>query len=300
MIRRFVLIGLFAATAVLASPHTAASQDALVWARELYAAAAYEDALTMLDRVSAADADSDERRVVEQYRAFCLLALGRTAEADRAIEAVVAAAPFYRPADSDVSPRVRSAFSNVRRRMLPAVAQQRYAEAKAAFDRKQFEPAADLFAKVIELLEDADLEPVANQAPLSDLRTLAHGFRDLSVQSVVPPPAPLPPPPPEAAAPPPVVVAHRVYAQGEANVVPPTIVRQAMPAFPGRSMPRGQGVVEVLIDENGAVEAAVMRTPVTTKYDKLVLAAAQTWRYQPATVDGVPVKFRKEIAIAFK
>jgi hypothetical protein len=28
-----------------------------------------------------------------------------------------------------------------------------------------------------------------------------------------------------------------------------------------------------------------------------VLAASKTWRYRPATADGVPVKFRKRIQI---
>jgi TonB family protein len=35
----------------------------------------------------------------------------------------------------------------------------------------------------------------------------------------------------------------------------------------------------------------------TPVYDQAVLAAARTWRYEPATVDGVPVKFRKRVQI---
>jgi len=48
---------------------------------------------------------------------------------------VVTAEPTYLPTDSDASPRVRSAFTTVRRRMLPAIIQQQYGQAKAAFDR---------------------------------------------------------------------------------------------------------------------------------------------------------------------
>ena len=32
-------------------------------------------------------------------------------------------------------------------------------------------------------------------------------------------------------------------------------------------------------------------------YDPLLMAAARGWKYQPATVNGVPVKFRKLVQI---
>src|SRR5204862_7482730 len=114
---------------------SALAQDPLVAARDLYRAAEYEDALGRLDSLRRSAHSGDDSRFIEEYRAFCLLALGRTAEAERAMEAVVTAAPSFRPSDAEESPRVRSAFRDVRRRMLPAIIQQKYAEAKAAFDR---------------------------------------------------------------------------------------------------------------------------------------------------------------------
>src|ERR1041384_7386306 len=101
-----------------------ADQDSLAAVRELYASAAYEDALNALSRLPP-DRPAEEARTIEQYRAFCLLALGRNGEAERAIEAVVASAPNFRPSESDVAPRVRAAFGDVRRRMLPAIIQQK-------------------------------------------------------------------------------------------------------------------------------------------------------------------------------
>ena len=97
----------------------AGEQDALTAARDLYASAAYEDALAVLNRVPESGRPPDETRAISQYRVFCLLALGRTSEAERAIEALVARDPTYRPAANDVSPRVRAAFTDVRRRVLP-------------------------------------------------------------------------------------------------------------------------------------------------------------------------------------
>src|SRR5205823_6818760 len=130
------LAGCFVAMLVLTT--TVATQETLTTARDLYSSAAYEDALAVLNRLRSSDHTADDGRSIEQYRAFCLLALGRADEAERAIEAVVAAQPLYQPSASDVSPRLRTAFSEVRRRMLPGIVQEKYAQAKTAFDRKDF------------------------------------------------------------------------------------------------------------------------------------------------------------------
>ena len=191
---------------VMLSARVADAQDPLAAARDLYAAAAYEDALARLDGLRSSNHRAEEGLIIDQYRAYCLLALGRTGEAERAIEAVVTAAPSYRPSDGDLSPRIRSAFHDVRRRMLPDIILHRFEEAKAAFDRK--DPAVpDGFKQVLELLGDADVGPAANQPPLSNVRTLAVAFLDLStaaaalpaVVAALPQPALPPPPPPEVA-----------------------------------------------------------------------------------------------------
>ena len=59
-------------------------KDPLGAARDLYASARYDEALAVLDDLHpAADTPVTERRSIEQYRSLCLLALGRTAEAQR-------------------------------------------------------------------------------------------------------------------------------------------------------------------------------------------------------------------------
>ena len=206
----------------------------------------------------------DERRTIDQYRAFCLLALGRAAEADSAIEAVVTAEPSFHPSDAEVSPRVRTAFSDVRRRMLPTIIQQKYAQAKAAFDRKEFAAAADGFSQVLGLMTEPDIASAAKQPPLSDLRTLAVGFHDLSASAAAPPP---PPPPPLPAPSPPqqiqptatpipqlaaIPAVPRIYDANDTKVVPPTIVRQVVPPFSSRAVPSGQGMVEVIVQRAGS------------------------------------------------
>ena len=83
----------FAAVLLLMPVQIVASQDSLATARDLYASAAYEDALAVLNRLRTSSS-SEDGRSIEQYRAFCLLALGRSDEAERAIEAVVVSQPL--------------------------------------------------------------------------------------------------------------------------------------------------------------------------------------------------------------
>jgi TonB family protein len=287
------------AAVVLMTTPIVAGQDSLAAARDLYASAAYEDALALLSRLPESNRPADETRSIEQYRAFCLLALGRTAEAEHSIEAVVAGEPTYRPA-TDLSPRVRAAFTDVRKRVLPAIIQQKYADAKARYDRKEFAAAATAFGQVIDVMNDPDLGAAAGQSPLSDLRTLANGFKDLATTAAAPPPAPAPPTPAPVAAPPPPPPPPHVYSPNESTVIPPATLKQELPSYPGTVPFARQGIIEIIVDENGAVETAVMRQSVTNAYDALALAAARTWRYRPATLNGVPVKYRKSVQVTIK
>lgn len=281
------------------APAYAGAQDSdLSAARDLYASAAYDDALAVLNRLRSSDHPATQSRAIEQYRAFCLLALGRAADAEQAIEAVVAAEPSFQPGEGDVSPRIRLAFTSVRRRMLPSIIQQRYAAAKAAFDRKEFAAAADGFTQVLGALLDPDVAAEAKQPPLSDLRTLAGGFQELAAKAAAPPPPPVVPA--AAPAPPPPPAAPRIFTGGETGVVPPAVVSQNLPPFPGQVIIPRSGKLEVVIDESGGVESAIMTASVTQAYDMMVLAATKTWRYRPATLNGTPVKFRKTVQITVK
>ena len=284
-----VLVGVLTASPLYA-------QDPLSAARDLYASAQYDEALSVLDRLSEGVPAKDQRQSIDLYRSLCLLAVGRRADADRAIEAIIARDPLYRP-DADLPPRTRTAFSEVKKRVLPSVVQQRYDEAKGTFERGEFETAAAAFKRVLEALDDPDISAAASQPPLSDLRTLATGFHNLSVKSIPPPPPP--PPPPAAPAPEPRVhLPPRIYTGEEAGVRAPVTVTQELPRYPGVVPFSGiKGVIEVVIDEKGTVESATMVMAVGSSYDKLVLAAVNKWQYQPATLNGVPVKFRKRVQI---
>ncbi len=296
------VFGVAAALLLMTAPMNAADQESIAAARDLYASAAYEDALALLNKLPESGRPAEEARAIEQYRAFCLLALGRTAEAEHAIENVLAAEPMYRPA-GDLSPRVRSAFSDVRRRVLPSIIQQKYTQAKAAFDRKEFAAAAAGFTQVLEAMADPDVAAAVNQPPLSDLRTLAVGFKDLATTAAAPPPPPpLPAAPPQQAAvePPPAPTPPRIYTAADSAVIPPVPLRQELPPYPGQVVLPRQGMLEVVVDETGMVESAIMRAGVSNSYDGLAVGAARNWRYRPAMLNGVPVKYRKTVQVTIK
>ena len=279
----------------------------LASARAQYTSAEYESALVTLNQMRASGLVTEDVPTVEQYRALCLLALGRSTEAEDAMAAAVAAVPSFSPSGSDVSPKVKSTFVEVRRRVLPTIVQQRYTEAKTAFDRKDFVAAGDGFAQVLRVLDDPDLSSIASQPPLADMRTLAHGFKDLSASAALAIAAPSSAPPAAgagtaASTEPPAAAATvasplRIYTIADSQIVAPVVVRQILPPFPRKPLFVAQGVVEVVIGENGDVESAVIRQSIDPTYDRIAVAASHSWRYKPATRDGVPVKFRKLVQV---
>lgn len=278
-----------------AAVRPASAQTSLAGARELYLTAAYDEALAGLDSLQPHNRPVEEQRTIGLYRVLCLVALGRSAEADAALEGLVTQHPLYRAEDETLSPRIRSAFTQTRQRLVPALIQRQYADGRAAFDRRDYAMAVQTFTWVLTALQDPELGPAAAVPPLSDLRTLAAGFQDLAREALAPPP---PPAPVVAAAPPaPARDYRRLYSPADAEVVPPVAVRQALPSFPGRLFTPAAGLLEIVIDATGSVESATMTDPVNAQYDKLAIAAARRWEYEPARLDGVPVRFVKRVQI---
>src|SRR5215510_2003793 len=129
--RRLILPFLLAASMTHVAFGQTPARDPLGAARDLYASARYDEALAVLnDLRPAQDPAASDLKSIEQYRSLCLLALGRGSEAETAIAAVVTADPSYLPGDAEASPRVRAAFSDVRKRMLPGIVSSVYADAK--------------------------------------------------------------------------------------------------------------------------------------------------------------------------
>ena len=174
------------------------AQQDLAAAKELYTAAKYEEALGVLDSLKDAKPIAPDVALgIEQYRAMCLLALNRKADAEQAIEAVADLDPFYQPAEDDAAPWVRAAFRETRRKVLPAALQRLYGRAKEAYNRKEMSNAVVAFTRVMKILEDPDL--ALDKGAKDDLKMVAQGFMDLAQAAAsAPPPAAQPPAAPPA------------------------------------------------------------------------------------------------------
>jgi TonB family protein len=311
--RRWLAAWLVCLTLGLAGAH-AQSGSSIQDAKALYDSASFDEALTVLDRLARTQPEADVADV-QRYRALCLLALNRTADAQTAIEIVLSRDPLYKLSEGDAPPRMRAAFSEVRRRLLPKVTEQLYTSAKLSFDRKEYALASTQFSDLLRFLD----EPDARELPsLQEFRTLATGFRDLSVAAQ---PTVVKAEPPSAAAAPPSVSAAGAPAAGPPPasasasaspapevpaggvLVPPVIVRQQMPLWLAMTqfLPRGgRGKVRIIVDEKGSVEEARVVESVHTVYDALLLSAARTWKYEPATLDGKPVRYVKLIEVVLR
>jgi tetratricopeptide (TPR) repeat protein len=289
---------------VFAAPAHAQS-DSLEPVRQLYASASYEEALSRLSALEQAEAAPPEH--LEQYRALCLLGLGRADEAKRSLERLIVSKPSYTIPDADVSPRLVTMFRDIRKRVLPGAAKELYTLAKASFDSKQYGLATTRFAELMAILGDAEL--TASAPELGDLKVLAQGFQQLAegqaaaeakdradalarartVAAETP------------AAAPPRPAAPVIYVDTDLGVTPPADIERRMPAWNPPTQLAGsaqfRGVLEIVVNERGLVDSAIIRDSVAPFYDNVLLEAAMHWKFRPATRNGQPVKFRKFIEI---
>ena len=285
----FTALALLAATVPAAA---AASGDAIELAKAKYAAAEYEEALSTLTGVAG---EAGERVEVEQYRAFCLIALGRTAEAERAIAALVEADPRYIPSPSVASPKVLAMVAEMRRKELPAVARRLFDEGRSAFKEKQFARAEQQFGILLQVLDD---EAMRGRPEAEDLRPLAEGFVTLIAAASAPPAAPAPA---TASAETPVATAGRVSPD---VFVEPVAVSQEVPAWVPPTAIAGSrgylGSIRVRIGADGRVKSAVIERATFPSYDARLVAASRNWVYKPATRNGQPVESERVIPVQLR
>jgi hypothetical protein len=267
--------------------HAQGSGDPMAAVKDRYAAAAYEEAIGMLDQLKPADSDVGLRVEIEKYRALCFLAVGRKADAERAVERLVGLNPSPAATQLDAAPWVRTAFAEVRRRVLPDVVSRKYEDAKAAVLARSYTDAGTQLKQVLALLDDPDLAST-EEGWRNDLRTLTRGYLDLVQQAVTPVPRVEAPPPPGPLT-------------GAGPTVPPVAVREEIPPWPAelRSIRAGQeGVIQLVVDEKGAVASAVIVRSIHPVYDQILLQAARAnWQYKPATKGGTPISYTKLLKV---
>jgi len=62
---------------------------------------------------------------------------------------------------------------------------------------------------------------------------------------------------------------------------------------------QGDVIVEVTIDEQGNVTATKILQSLRNEIDEKVIATLKTWRFRPATVDGVAISSRQDVHFHF-
>jgi hypothetical protein len=280
-----------------------AAQDSATMIRELFEAAAYEDALAEIDRLPWVNPRSTDPRATEllTYRALCLLALARTEAAEEAVEDLFGKDPLYRP-NAQASPRWVEAVDHVRSKVAPALVRSRYAVAKRHFDQQEFALAVDDFEILLTFLDNPALGSSVVQS-LSEVRTLSQGFLDLSRSAIAMKVKAVPVA--VASGTPPVVLAgwigqfmrFTVYTSADTGVSEPVIVRQDLPPWLTKVRGHFEGELHVVISEFGNVESVVLREPIHPLYNRTLLDAAKNWQYEPAMKNGARVKFRETLKV---
>lgn len=289
--------------------------DDLGVVRGHYATAAYEEALAHIGALEPARVTPE----LEQLRALCLLALGRSDEGQQSFERLVRQAPLYLIPEADIAPRMYTVFRDVRRRVLPLIVRDLYNQGKSSFDAKQYEAATTELRAMMRVLGDPDA--AADATAFADLRQLADGFLRLAEAELAlaarvaatPPPAATPTPAdapaagsstrsPEAPAAPTttradglIVTKIVVYSRDDRAVTPPVEVSRFMPAWnppPAMRLIEYRGELEVIVDETGRVQQARMLRPSNPSYDVTLVGATERWRFAPARLEGEPVKYR--------
>ena len=291
---------LFIVVVLLSAPWlsaAAAAQNDLGEAKAKYEEAAYEDALTTLTKASVST--TADRVQLEQYRALCLIALGRISEAERAVAALVDADPTYVPPSSVASPRVLAMIAEIRRKELPGVARRVLDSGRAAYEAKDIPRAQRQFDLLLKLLDDPIME---GRPEREDLLAVARGFSTLLVAA----PAPRPPaaeterpaaPPAAAAGTPPAAPAVSTF-------VPASVIQESLPIWtpPNPAVARNEynGAVKVRIGTDGRVKAATIDRPTHPAYDTALLNTARSWLYKPAMQNGTPIESERVIAVRLR
>lgn len=299
------------AVLLLASAFQLRAQDPLDVAKNLYASAAYEEALSALNGFGGSTLAPGSARQIDEYRAFCLYALGRTREAESVAESIIRKVPLAQLEAVDASPRIQTMFTDVRRRLLPSLVREHFLAARSAIDQKNFSSAEPRLNEARLMIAEARRIGVKDDG-LEDLGILIDGFLTLihsAVDQQTSPPA-APPSPVTAAAASSSPAAPKAPAGGtpvyysiaDEGVSPPVAIEQRMPVMTPQMLTIARatgatGVLEVLIDETGHVADATIRQSFNPTFDTLVVRAARRWTYRPAMKEGVPVRFVKTIAL---
>jgi TonB family protein len=260
-----------------------AVEGSLDEAKKLYAAASFESALALIEELDGKDRTSQD---VLEYKALCLIALGRSGEAQVVIDALVSEAPAFLPTGEDISPRFVALLNDARRRLLPEITKRLFNAGREQFRAKNNTAAREQFDEVMRLADD---KVWSDSGEATDLRTLASGFLELVDAS---PPAPV------------TIAAPVASARQRVELQPPVPIEQVLPQWrPADALTalrRFTGAVRVRIGKDGHVVNAAIEVATDPDYDKQLLEAARSWRYTPGRRNGEAIEMEKLVTFLLR
>jgi TonB family protein len=102
---------------------------------------------------------------------------------------------------------------------------------------------------------------------------------------------------PESPAPP-IVRDEAVYTVDARDVEPAMLMRPQMPSrSPANATSEEIGILEIVVSATGAVEQVRLVSATSRFQDRMIVAAAKAWMFEPAMKNGQPVRFRTRIRI---
>ena len=95
----------------------------------------------------------------------------------------------------------------------------------------------------------------------------------------------------------PTVSFDTIYDRADGQVRPARLVRPQLPDIPPNTPPETLGIFEFIVNMRGVVERIrLVRSPADRQYrDIMLMPAAKAWIFEPATKDGLPVRYRLQI-----
>jgi hypothetical protein len=98
-----------------------------------------------------------------------------------------------------------------------------------------------------------------------------------------------------------VVVDETVYTPADSSVAPPIGIRPQLPrVLPEDIRKENLSQIELVILPDGTVGSVKLLGARKSVLEGMLLSAAKAWRFQPATRDGRPVSYRKNVWIAMQ
>jgi hypothetical protein len=237
-----------------------------------YPALPYEPPAPPAPRVGSNTSPGVSPRETER-RAAALIADGQAHEASMVFDGLVLANPLYEPKGQDLTPEALAAFRASRKLLLPVIALRDYDRAKNALSTGDPERALLLGNQVTAILDRIETEPTPNlRRNVQELVDKAASAK-LSMEEVV-------------------------YSRAGAGIVLPRLLSRGFPATTPAGVPANRvGTVELIVGRLGDVEFVKLYTPLNRYHERMIVSAVKAWRFQPATKDGRPIRFRLTMTI---